>query len=295
MTGRSVTGRRPAMLLVAALAGALLVGCGPAPTTPGPTRSSSATAPSTLAPAEATPGGQSIELTVYAAASLREAVEALTAAYAEVAPGISVTVSTGASSALRAQIEQGAPADVFLSADTTHPAALLATGLSAGEPKVIAGNRLAIIVPTPNPAALASPADLARPGIKIVAAGDEVPITRYAGALVENLAKLEGYPPGFAAGYAANVVSREDDVKAVVAKIELGEGDAAIAYRTDALASTAVTSIEIPPAADVTASYAGVLVGASRHLDEARGFLDWLNGAEAQAILASFGFSPPGT
>ena len=81
-------------------------------------------------------------------------------------------------------------------------------------------------MPTDNPAGIKTPADLARPGVKVIAAGDEVPITKYATQLVANLAKEPGYPADFAAAYAANIVSKEDNVKAVVAKIELGEGDA---------------------------------------------------------------------
>lgn len=241
----------------------------------------------------ARPSDGPLELTVYAAASLRGAVEALTAAYPEVARGISLTVSAGASSALRAQIEQGAPADVFLSADTTNPAALVEAGLTAGDATVIAGNQLAIIVPAGNPAGIARAADLGRPGLKIIAAGDAVPITTYADELVANLAALEGVPPGFASVYAANIVSREDDVTAVVAKIELGEGDAAIVYRSDALASDVAAAIDIPAEADVVASYAGIVIGSSADPDEARAFLDWMRGTAAQAILATFGFSPP--
>lgn len=290
-----MTRRRAAVLLLASslvAVGGLVAGCGPAASSPAPSPSLAASAPSTPSP-QATAPTASIELTVYAAASLKGVLDALAAAYADVEPGTRLTISTGASSALRAQIEQGAPADVFLSADTTNPTALVVAGLTAGEAKVIAGNGLAIIVPSANPATIATPADLARSGVKIVAAGDAVPITKYASELVAKLAALEGYPAGFAESYAANIVSREDDVKAVVAKIELGEGDAAIVYRTDALASDATTTIEIPPEAEVMASYAGVVVGRSGHLDDARAFLDWLNGADAQAILASFGFLPP--
>lgn len=242
--------------------------------------------------APARPSGSRVELTVYAAASLRGALEALTAAYAEAVPAIGLTASAGASSALRAQIEQGAPADVFLSADTTNPAALVEAGLTAGDATVIAGNQLAIIAPAGNPAGIAGAADLGRRGLKIIAAGDAVPITTYADELVANLAALDGAPPGFASAYAANIVSREDDVKAVVAKIELGEGDAAIVYRTDALASDVVATIDIPAEADVAASYAGVVIRSSAHPDEARAFLDWVSGPAAQAILATFGFSP---
>ncbi len=233
------------------------------------------------------------ELTVYAAASLKETLEDISGAYATAAPAVRLTVSTAASTALRAQIEQGAPADVFLSADTTQPSALVDAGLAAGEALVFAGNRLAIIVPAADPAGIDTPADLARPGIGIVAAGEAVPITGYASELIDGLARLEGYPAGFADAVTANVVSREDDVKVVVAKIELGEGDAAIVYQTDALASDGVTTIDIPAEANVVASYAGMVVKTSTHPGEARPFLDWLVTDPAQAIFASHGFAPP--
>ena len=87
---------------------------------------------------------------------------------------------------------------------------------------------------------------MARPGVKVIAAGDNVPITKYATQLVDNLAKGAGYPADFAAAYEANIVSKEDNVKAVVAKIELGEGDAAIVYVTDAKASTKVATDRRP-------------------------------------------------
>ena len=231
-------------------------------------------------------------LTVYAAASLKGAMEEIVPVYARAVPGVTLTVSTAASSALRAQIEQGAPADVFLSADTAQPAALADAGLAAGDAWAFAGNRLAIVVPTDDPAGIDTPADLAHPGVKIMAAGQAVPITRYADKLVANLAALDGYPAGFLAAYRANVVSREDDVRAVIAKIELAEGDAAIVYQTDALASDGVVTIDVPPEADVAAPYAGVAIKASAHPAEAAAFLDWLTGSEGQSILASLGFSP---
>jgi molybdate transport system substrate-binding protein len=234
-----------------------------------------------------------IELTVYAAASLQVAIEQIATAYAQAAPGMTISVSTGASSSLRTQIEQGAPADVFLSADTKQADALVERGLADRDARVFARNHLAIIVPTNPRPGISTPRDLARPGVKVIAAGDAVPITVYANQLLANLSSLAGYPPGFVKAYAVNVVSREDDVKAVVAKIELGEGDAAIVYRTDALASDAVATIAIPASANVSAAYAGVAVKASTHPDQASAFLDWLVGPHGQAVLASFGFSPP--
>ena len=290
-----------ATLVAALVVVALVAACGPAsPASP----EGSISAPAVATPSAGSPGSASetpvpsrasVELTVYAAASLRDVLEPLKARYTQIAPWVTVTISTGASSALRTQIEQGAPADVFLSADTKNPAALVTAGLTAGEAKLIVDNRLTIIVPTANPAGIKAPGDLARPGVKIVAAGDAVPIKTYSNELVAKLAALPGSPPDFAASYGANVVSREDDVKAVVAKIELGEGDAAIVYATDAAASDAVTAIAIPPEAEVIAQYAGAVVGRSAHLEDARAFLDWLNGTEAQEIFGSFGFRSPGT
>jgi len=130
--------------------------------------------------------------------------------------------------------------------------------------------------------------------VKVIAAGDDVPITKYASQLVANLAKEAGYPPDFAARYTANIASKEDNVKAIVAKIELGEGDAGIVYVTDAKASTKVMTVDVPATANVPATYAGVVVKASKDASAARAFLTWFAGTHGQAILNSFGFlSPP--
>ena len=232
-------------------------------------------------------------LTILGAASLKDALAKLEAAYETAHPGVTVTVSTDSSAALRTQIEQGAPADVFLSADTTNPQKLVDAGLADGAALDFAGNLLVIVTPKDNPAKFASPADLARRGVKVIAAGSEVPITKYADQAVGLLAKQPGAPTGFAAAYGANIVSREDNVKAVIAKIELGEGDAGIVYLTDAMASGKVATIPIPAAANVPATYAGVAIKISKQLPAAHAFLTGLIGSDAQAILAGFGFRPP--
>lgn len=262
-----------ALLLVAGMLGACSAGGGEAS---GPTRA---------------PGGP-VDLTIYGAASLKGVLEAATTAYAATSPGSTLTLSTDSSATLATQIEQGAPADVFLSADSANPQRLVDAGLADGLAVPFAGNALAIIVPIGDPAGIATPSGLATPGVQVIAAGDDVPITRYAGALVDNLAAQPGYPADFAAAYAANVVSKEDNVKAVVAKIELGEGDAAIVYVTDAAASDAVATIAVPAAVNVSTSYAGIVVRASAHPVEARAFLDWLAGPAGQAVLDGFGFLP---
>jgi molybdate transport system substrate-binding protein len=256
---------------------ALLAGC-----------SASATASDT--PSQA---AEPVALTIYGAASLKDALAAVKAAYEAAVPGVTLTIASDSSATLRTQIEQGAPADVFLSSDQQNPGTLVDAGQADGAAVDFAGNLLTIIVPSDNPAGIEAPADLGRPGVKVVAAGDEVPVTRYAELVVTNLAADPGYPTGFAASYAANVVSKEENVKAVVAKIELGEGDAAIVYATDATAAEGVATIEIPAAANIPAMYAGVVVAASSHVAEAHAFLDWLAGPHGRSTLGTFGFLPP--
>jgi molybdate transport system substrate-binding protein len=251
----------------------------PAPSAPAPSPPASAAAPANL--------------TVYAAASLKAVLAQVQAAYEAANPGTALSISTDSSAALETQIEQGAPADVFLSADTANPRKLADAGLAAGGLTKFAGNLLTIIVPVANPAGIRTPADLARVGIKVIAAGDTVPITKYATQLVANLAGQPGYPADFGARYRANIVSRAANVAAVVATIELGEGDAGIVYVTDAKTSTKVTTIAVPPAANVPATYAGVVVKTSPNVAAAQAFLAWLAGPGGQEILASFGFLPP--
>lgn len=233
------------------------------------------------------------QVTVFGAASLKGAVAKVKTAYESSHPGTTLAISTDSSAALEAQIEQGAPADVFLSADSSNPKKLVDGGFADGAAVPFAGNKLTVIVPSANPAGIKTPAGLAMAGVKVIAAGETVPITRYAAQLVANLAHEADYPPDFAAAYAGNLVSREDNVKAVVAKIELGEGDAAIVYVTDAKASTKVASVPVPDHANVTATYAGVVVKASKEPVAARSFLAWLSGPDGGAILREFGFLPP--
>lgn len=243
--------------------------------------------------ASPSPSRAAAELAVYAAASLTAPLESVKAGYESTHPGTRFTLALDSSAAVRTQIEQGAPADVFLSADLTNPQKLADAGLTISPVTKFAGNHLTIVVPKGNPASIGTPADLARPGVRIVAAGEQVPITVYTNQLLEGLGALPGYPSDFASAYEANVVSREDNVKAIVAKLELGEADAGIVYVTDAIGSTKLATIEIPPEAGVTATYGGVIIAASGHPDEAAAFLSWLAGPEGQAILADFGFVAP--
>lgn len=232
-----------------------------------------------------------IGLRVFAASSLRTAAEQLKAAYETAHQDVQVTISTGSSSALRTQIEQGADADVFLSADTANAQALVDAGNTDGPASAFATNKLAIVVPEGNPGGITSPADLARGDVTVLAAGEEVPITKYAGECVANLGRLAGYPADFSAAYQSNVASREDNVGALTSKIELGEGDAAIVYVTDAIAAELPT-VEIPPEANVVATYSGVVLEAAASTSKAHEFLDWVRSTAGQGILADLGFLP---
>ncbi len=233
------------------------------------------------------------ELQIYAAASLKAVLAKVRTAYEAANPGTTLTISTDSSSALETKIEQGAPADVFLSADTSNPQKVVDRSLAAGSVVKFAGNLLTIIVPTANPAGIRSPADLANAGVKIVASADGVPIQKYTTTLLGNLAKVSGYPADYAARETANVVSHEDSVGAILTKVALGEGDAGIVYVTDAKTSDKVATIAIPDGSNVPATYGGVVVRASAKATAATAFLTWLAGADGQAILASFGFLPP--
>ena len=242
------------------------------------------------APSAAESGTDSI--TVYAAASLQDAFEAIAAAYEEEA-GVEIVLSFDASSALRTQIGEGAPADLFASADTENPQQLVDDGLADGDPQIFAANGLAIVVPADGTGGVGAWQGMADPGVRVIAAGEDVPITVYATELVAALAALPDAPEGLAAAYEENIVSREDNVRAVLAKIEAGEGDAAIVYETDAASTDDATSIDFPEEANVLAEYAFVILADAA--DGTDAFADWLLGSDGRAILEEFGFRPPAT
>lgn len=232
-----------------------------------------------------------VELTVYAAASLRDVLDELAPRYEADHPGVKIVAAYDSSTTLRVQIEQGAPADLFLSADRRNATQLANEGCTAGPALVFARNRLAIVVPLGDPAHVADWRALARPGLRLVAANPDVPVQGYADALASRLAALPGAPAGFAAAVQRNVVSREDNVRTVLARIALGEGDAAIVYSSDARSTDGVATIPIPAAANLSADYLGVAI-AGRHAGAAQALLAWLASPAAQAAFARRGFAP---
>jgi molybdate transport system substrate-binding protein len=229
------------------------------------------------------------QLVVFAAASLTDVLATLEPAY-EATHDIDLVISFDASSALRAQIEAGAPASLFLSADEANAHTLADAGLTDGDPVAFTRNALTMAVSAES--GVERWEDLATDGVRIVAAGEEVPIQRYAELAIEMMGALAGAPSGYAAAVRANIVSREDNVRAILAKVQLGEGDVGFVYATDARGADEVRTVPIPDAANVAATYAGVVLAGSDAMSEARVLMTWLTQEQAQAAFADAGFAP---
>lgn len=231
-------------------------------------------------------------LTVFAAASLTEAFGDLKPVFEHAHPGVTLRYNFAGSQELVAQIEQGAPADVFASADQGHMDALVKESLV--EPaQTFAHNRLVVITP-----ASGSPVhtlhDLAASGVKLDVADASVPVGGYTLQMLDKLANDPAYGPNFKQQALDRVVSHEDNVKAVVTKVSLGEVDAGVCYATDVTATLRdkVRTIDVPDAYNVVASYPVAPVKASKQADLARAFIQMLVSSEGQKVLAAHGFSP---
>jgi len=256
-----------------------------------PTGSAARNPPAATPALEPTPPVER-ELTVFAAAFLTDAFGEIAGAFEAQHPGVTVTFNFAGSQALRTQVEEGAVADVFASADRAELEALIASGhVDPAGGHVFARNRLVIVLPQDNPAGIATLEDLARPGVKLVLAAEEVPVGKYARQALANLNAVMG--SSYAESVLSNVVSNEDNVKQVVAKVSLGEADAGIVYSTDAMADPTLPTVSIDDPYNVTVSYPlAVLVGGPQ-AELAGQFVDFVLSAQGQAILASYGFLPP--
>ena len=233
------------------------------------------------------------DLTVFAAASLTDAFEAIAQELEAATPSLSITYNFGGSQALVTQLEEGAQADVFASANVAQMDAAIAAGLVAGAPLPFAHNRLAIVTPAGNPAGIQSAADLGNEGTLLVLAQPEVPAGRYARESVCLMATDTAiYGAGFVERVAANVVSEEEDVRDVLAKVALGEADAGVVYVSDAAAAgDQVHVVDIPDSVNVIATYpVAILVGNDEALGSA--FVSYLLSEEGQTLLERYGFQP---
>lgn len=222
------------------------------------------------------------ELTVSAAASLSAAFGEIAAAFAAAHPGATVRTNFAGSPTLVQQIREGAPVDVFASADEPNVQKLVDAGDVTGQPVVFARNRLAIVVARGNPKGISGVADLAKPGLIVSLCGPTVPAGRYAR---EIFAK---------AAVAVPESSQELDVNAVVSRVSLGEADAGIVYVTDVRAGgDAVEAVAIPDAQNVVARYPVAVLTHAREPGLGRAFVAFVTGSHGQAILQRFGFLPP--
>ena len=232
-------------------------------------------------------------VTVFAAASLREAFEAAAPAFTK-RTGVAVTFNFAGSDALEQQIAQGAPADVFASANEIQMKKAGDGGLLASTPKTFVHNRLVAIVPKNNPAHVAAIADLAKPGVKVVLAAQTVPVGNYARATFKKLDGQTGFAANFDAAVEKNVVSNELDVKAVATKISLGEGDAGIVYLTDltpSLAST-VRQVTFPSGVVGDIAYPIAALKGAANPSAAQAFVDFVL-SDGQPFLKVRGFLAP--
>lgn len=227
-------------------------------------------------------------LILFAASSLTETFRDLERGFEMAHPDIDVQLTFSGSQVLRLQIEQGAAADVFASANEAHMSALAEGGLIE-RPRAFAENTLAVIVPLDNPARIEQIADLARARRLVIGTG-HVPIGAYTRQMLARLQARSG--DALATTIRSKIVSEEANARLVRAKVELGEADAAVVYRTDAVASDRLRAIPIPEALNVRARY---LVGALRRSPRAReaaAFIEFALSPKGQALLEGRGFLP---
>jgi molybdate transport system substrate-binding protein len=224
--------------------------------------------------------GSSNEIKVFAAASLTAAFTKLGEQYSGANGGTKVTFNFAGSQALATQIQQAAPADVFASADIPNMDKVKEL---VGTPQNFASNLLQIVVENGNPKGVKTLDDLASPDLKVVLAAEEVPAGKYAKQILDK------------AGISVSPVSQENNVKAVVTKVSLGEADAGIVYVTDVTPEVRerLAEVEIPGDVNVVATYPIAVVSTSQHASLASDFVSYVSGSNGESVLRSFGFMPP--
>lgn len=280
---------------------------GAASATPGvassPGRGASASPAAAASPAGASP--QAIpsasvpdirgEVTVFAAASLTEAFNEIKANLEASSTRPTITLSLAGSSQLRTQLAQGARADVFAAADERNMDGARQDGSVTAQPRIFAQNRLIVVVPAGNPADITSLADLAKRGVKLVLAQEQVPVGGYARQALDKLSQDPSFGMNFKSRVLENLVSDEANVRSVLAKVQLAEADAGIVYATDITADARdkVKTIDIPDQFNVIARYPIAPVKGAANSAGAEAFVSYVLSPAGQAVLAKYGFLPP--
>lgn len=232
-------------------------------------------------------------LNVLAAASLTESFTDLGQKFETAHPGTKITFNFAGSQQLAQQIRQGAPADVFASANMAQMAITFDSGrIVSGTQQVFARNRLVVVYPKDNPGKVAALGDLTKPGLRLILAAKEVPVGQYALDFLDKAARDPAFGPEFKAGVLKNVVSYEQNVKAVLSKVVLGEADAGIVYSTDAASekSGKTARLDIPDALNSIAVYPIAALGDSAQPELATAFVDLTLAPLGQDLLAEYGF-----
>ena len=234
------------------------------------------------------------DLTVFAAASLKDAFSEAADVLGKRNPPIAVRYSFAGSQQLVLQLEQGAAADVFASADQRWMQVAQDSGLVAGSPVVFARNRLVVITPASNPGRIDRLEDLGKRGLKLVLGAEAVPVGKYSREALDRLRGAPGFGTDYSKRVLRNLVSEEENVKAVVSKVQLGEVDAGIVYVSDVTPPVrkVVRTIEIPDPYNVVAAYPIAVLRQSQQPAAARAFVEYITSAEGQAVLARHGLLP---
>lgn len=268
--------------LLAALLSVMILGCAPIPLPP------------TASQTGGEPAAAPITLNIFAAASLTDAFTEIGESFSQENPGVRTVFNFAGSNQLATQIREGAPADLFASANSAQMDAAIESGRIVRESsQTFVRNRLVVIVPSDNPAQLFTLQDLTKPGVKIAFAAVEVPVGRYTLDFLDRAATVESLGAGYRDGVIANVVSYEANVRVVLTKVTLGEADAGVVYTSDvAAAAGEVIQIEIPDELNTIASYPMAPLADSAHPEMAQKFVDYVLSPPGQRTLAAYGFIP---
>jgi molybdate transport system substrate-binding protein len=231
-------------------------------------------------------------LTVFAAASLTDAFKDIGREFEVAHPGVLVNFSFAGTQVLRMQLEQGASADLFASADHKNMDFLISEGLIVlNSDQDFTTNRLIVILPPGNPGNLETLNGLSLPHIKLILADPSVPAGNYARQVLTRMSKDSAYGEEFTSAVLANVVSNEIDVRQVVTKVELGEADAGIVYLSDVVAVPGLGTIPIPEGFNILARYPIAVLRSSPNPDLAGEFIAYIVSPAGQAVMESWGFT----